>query len=110
MYDEDTQLVEIVNGDEIAVHPDAPEEFKEWFASNADRAAFIIEFGMMVEAAGHDPLEREPLDARELAKYHRAECDKAVEEGNLERAQEHKEYADYFKEAVNRYTEVLQDG
>ena len=97
------------NGEELVVTAGAPDEVKEWLEDNPKRSEHIINWGIALDKAGHDPVDWRIVDYRQLVDYHTAKQDQAVSDGDIETAQHHQELAELFKKIGERYFDQISE-
>jgi len=97
------------NGD-FVITADAPEHVKSFFDEDHRHAELVIQWGITLERAGHEPEDWELAEYQDLVDYHLSKQDEAVENGDIETAQEHQHYAQEFDRIASAYFRHISDG
>lgn len=101
----------IFEDNQYYVNPDAPDEFKHWAEENPTLLQSTVEFAFTAAAAGHSVEEYSIGDSKDLAEYHYSKVDEAVEDGDIEEAQNHQNLAKAFEKTHKKYRRaILDDG
>jgi hypothetical protein len=92
---EDDDWIQL-EGREVTITEDAPDHVLEWLQDKGDRAGTLLNFLITLEASEHDSADYTIFDADELSEKCWQSMNEAVEEGDIESAQEYKELAEKF--------------
>jgi len=96
------------DGDEVYLTEDAPEEIVDYFESNQRLFELVINYNLVLQAAGYDEHDRPDLiHADRVAESEYQKVDAAIDRGDIEAAQEHKKWAALCEKYRREYTEWL---